>query len=110
MTPSSNLATLSSKNPGGVPGAVSITTTGGVNLSIDGATSTVQPPGDGSTTIWTPTYTLSGLGSVTDTSATTPLASAGTGSIAVNLTATKAGSSTFTPGSYGATVTVRCEP
>lgn len=110
LVPSSNLLTLSSKNSGGAPGTVSVSTTGGVNLSIDPATASVQPAGDLAATVWAPTYSLTGLQTVPDTATTTPLTTSGTGTVTVHLTATKAGGAAFQNGTYGATVTVRCEP
>lgn len=110
LVPSSNLLNLSSRNAGGVAGAVSLSTTGGVTLTVDPATSPQQPASDLAATVWAPSYSLSGLQTVTDTNALTTITNPGTGSVAVNLTATKAGGGAFHTGTYGATVTVRCEP
>lgn len=110
LAPSSTLTTLSSKNSGGVGGVVNLNTTGNVTLTVDPATSPIQPSTDGASTIWTPSYSLSGVMSVADTTALTSIANPGTGAVTVNLTATKAGGAAFHTGTYGATVTVRCEP
>jgi hypothetical protein len=110
LAPSSNLLNLSSKNPGGVAGLVTLSTTGGVTLAVDPATSPIQPATDPASTIWAPSYSLSGVQTVADTNVLTNILSPGTGSVTVNLTATKAGGGSFHTGLYGATVTVRCEP
>ncbi|KQT53100.1 hypothetical protein ASG43_19125 [Aureimonas sp. Leaf454] len=110
MTPSSNLQTLSSKNGGGTAGTVAVTTTGGVVLGVDAASSLIQPTGDVTATTWTPSYSLSGVSTVSDTSLPSTISSPGTGTINVNLTGTKSGINSFVTGSYSAVVTVRCEP
>lgn len=110
LAPSSNLTNLSSKNNGGIAGIVSLNTTGNVTLAVDPATSPIQPATDLATTIWAPSYSLAGIQSVADTNLLTNIANPGTGAITVHLTATKAGGTAFHTGTYGATVTVRCEP
>ena len=110
MTMSSNLQNISSRNAGGIPGQVTVTTTGGVTVSVDPVTVASQPAADVAPTTWTPTYSVSGSHVVAETSASSPLAAAGTGMINVNLTGTKSGLGNFVTGSYAATVTVRCEP
>ncbi|KQT64171.1 MULTISPECIES: hypothetical protein [unclassified Aureimonas] len=110
LAPSSNLSNLSSKNSGGVAGIVNLNTTGNVTLTVDPATSPIQPPTDVATTLWAPSYSLAGVQTVADTNGLTSIANPGTGAITVNLTATKAGGTAFHTGTYGATVTVRCEP
>ncbi len=110
MTPSASLQVLSSKNAGGTPGTLSLTTTGGVVLSLDAVASAIQPAGDSTATSWTASYGMSGVQSVLDASTPTTIVAPGSGTVNVHLTGTKSGSSSFVNGSYGATVTVRCEP
>lgn len=110
LAPSSDLLNLSSKNSGGIAGTVSLSTTGGVTLVVDPATSPVQPSSDPASTIWAPTYSLSGAQAVADTNVLSTITNPGTGTVTVNLSATKAGGGSFHTGVYGATVTVRCEP
>ena len=109
MKPSADLKGMSSKNGGGSPGKVTLTTTGGVNLSVDTSVTENRPVGDLSPTIWVPSYSMAGMLAISDTSITTPIASNGTGTIDVHLSGTKIGSNSFIGGSYSATVVVRCE-
>ena len=109
MVVSSDLRTLSSGLAGGDAGVVSLSTTGGVTISVDPVTLVTPPAGDATTTTWTPTYLLSGTHSVGATGVATPLPDAGASTVSVNLEGTKSGSDTFAAGSYQATVTVRCE-
>ena len=110
MTMSSNLQTISSHNAGGLPGLITLTTTGGVSVAVDPVTVSSQPAADPAPTVWVPSYSVTGTHPVAETSATSPLATAGVGLVAVHLTGTKSGSGNFVTGTYAATVTVRCEP
>ncbi|WP_078707696.1 hypothetical protein [Consotaella salsifontis] len=110
MTASSTMQSLSSKNPGGTPGVVTVTTTGGVNLSIDPPAGITAPVGDASTTTWLPTYSVSGASNVAETSTASALSAAGSSTVNVNLTGSKTGAATFAAGAYAATLTLRCEP
>lgn len=109
MIVSSNLQSLSSKNAGGVAGLIEVTTTGNVALSIGAPTSITVPSTDTSPTTWTPTYSVSGAHTVGDTSASTPLTSAGVDTVTVHLAGAKTGSDRFGAGNYSATVTVTCQ-
>ncbi|WP_061929583.1 hypothetical protein [Aureimonas sp. AU22] len=109
LTANGSLSNLSSKNPGGTPAKVDVTTTGGVRVSLDAVSSATAPSTDTSTTIWTPTYSMSGAQVVTETGVSTLMTGAGTRNVDINLTGTKSGIDTFMGGAYAATVTVRCE-
>jgi hypothetical protein len=109
LTPNGALSNMSSKNPGGVPATVEITTTGGVRVSLDAVSSATVPSADLSSTVWTPTYSMLGAQSVAETGTATLMTGSGTRSMNVHLTGTKAGADTFMGGTYAATVTVRCE-
>lgn len=111
MTASSDLTSLSSKNPGGVAGTVRLITTGGVNLSVDpGASSVTRPAGDTGTITWTPVYSSAGSHVLTESGSSRALTTAGISTVSVNLTGTKGPTDSFAVGAYQATVTVRCEP
>lgn len=109
LTANGALNLLSSKNPGGTPAKVDVTTTGGVRVSLDAVSSPSAPATDVSTTVWTPTYSMSGAQVVAETGVSTLMTGAGTRSMDINLTGTKSGTDTFMGGAYAATVTVRCE-
>lgn len=110
MTVSTNLQSLSSHNAGGQAGSVSLTTTGGVEVSVDAvADADVKPAEDTSATTWIPTYSATGAHTVSETGAATPLAAPGTSTVSVHLAGTKAGSDRFAAGDYSATVVVLCE-
>lgn len=109
MVASADLGTLSSKLAGGSPASLTLSTTGGVDLSVDPVTAVTVPAGDVTATTWTPTYSASGAHTVAETGATTALAAPGTSTVSVNLVGAKSGSDRFAAGSYQATVTVRCE-
>jgi hypothetical protein len=79
-------------------------------IGVDAASSVVQPVGDVTATSWVPTYSLSGVSTVSDTTASSSISVPGTGTVNINLTGTKSGSNSFVTGSYSAVVTVRCEP
>ncbi|WP_279478015.1 hypothetical protein [Aureimonas sp. SK2] len=103
------MSTLSSKNPGGAPAKVDVTTTGGVRVSLDAVSSATAPATDTTSTVWTPTYSMSGAQTVAETGLSTLMTGAGTRNVDINLTGTKSGMDTFMGGNYAATVTVRCE-
>ena len=109
MTVSPDLQSLSSHNSGGLAGTVTLTTTGGVSLSVDPVTTTTAPAADVTATTWTPTYSASGAHTVAETGSATSLTAPGASLISVNLAGTKGGSNRFASGNYQATVTVRCE-
>ncbi len=109
MTPSADLKTLSSTEAGGQAGSVSLSTTGGVNVSVDPVTAVTPPPADVTATTWTPSYSVSGSHNVASTSLPSALNGPGSSTVTVHLSGTKGGSNTFTTGNYTATVTVRCE-
>lgn len=108
MVPSANLQSLSSKDPGGSGGTVTVSTTGGVDLSLDAPVATV-PAGDVTAITWTPTYSATGAHTIAETGGTTTLTDSGTSTVTVHLVGTKGGSNRFAEGNYQATVTVRCE-
>ncbi|MBB3938328.1 hypothetical protein [Aureimonas phyllosphaerae] len=109
LTTNGALNNLSSKNPGGSPAKVDITTTGGVRVSLDAVSSATTPASDTTTTAWNPTYSMSGAQTVTETGVSTLMTGAGTRNVDINLTGTKSGGDSFIDGNYAATVTVRCE-
>ncbi|MBO6900355.1 MAG: hypothetical protein JJ864_03330 [Rhizobiaceae bacterium] len=109
LAASPDLQTLSSKLSGGASGSVSLTTTGGVDLSVDPVTVVTAPPADVSATSWTPTYSAAGSHTVAETGGSTTLNDPGVSTVTVHLVGTKGGSDRFTSGNYQATVTVRCE-
>lgn len=111
MTVNAALNNLSSKNAGGQAGLVSLSTTGGVTLSVDASVGALTAPaGDTAPTTWTPSYATAGTHPFSDGTASNTLAGAGSDTVTVHLTGTKAGSNVFAAGTYQATVTVRCEP
>src|SRR5690606_16174623 len=109
MVASSDLQTLSSKLAGGSPASLTLSTTGGVDLSLDPVTAVTAPAGTVTTTTWTPTYSTSGAHTIAETGGTTSLTSPGTSTVSVDLVGAKSGSDRFAAGNYQATVTVRCE-
>lgn len=109
MTASPDLQSLSSHNSGGSPGTVTLTTTGGVSLSVDPVTTPTVPSADTTSTTWTPTYSAAGAHSIVETSTATPITTPGADLVTVNLAGTKGGSNRFANGNYQATVTLRCE-
>jgi hypothetical protein len=109
MVASADLGTLSSKLAGGSPASLTLSTTGGVDLSVDPVTAVTVPAADVTATTWTPTYSVAGAHTVAESGATTALAAPGTSTVSVNLVGTKGGSDRFAAGSYQAMVTVRCE-
>lgn len=109
MVASADLATLSSKLAGGFPAVLTLSTTGGVDLSVDPVTTVSAPVADASATTWTPTYSTLGAHNITETGATTTLAAPGSSAVSVHLVGTKSGVNRFAAGTYQATVTVRCE-
>ena len=111
MTPGADLASLSSKNPLGVAGTVALVTTGNVSLNVDSAVSNVQKPAeDTTTTTWTPSYgIIVGAHPTADRTTSFAIATPGADTVTVHLAGTKSGADVFAPGSYQATVTVRCE-
>jgi hypothetical protein len=109
MTVSPDLQSLSSHNSGGSPGTVTLTTTGGVSLSVDPVTTTTVPAADTTSTTWTPTYSAAGTHSIAETGSATGLSGPGADLVTVNLAGTKGGSNRFASGNYQATVTLRCE-
>lgn len=109
MTVSADLQSLSSQNPGGAPGTVTLSTTGGVTLSVDPVTTTTVPVDDLTATTWTPTYASSGAHNIAETGGSSSLTTPGSSTVTVNLAGTKGGSNRFSAGNYQATVTVRCE-
>lgn len=109
MTVSPDLQSLSSHNSGGLAGTVTLTTTGGVSLSVDPVTITTVPAADTTSTTWTPTYSAAGTHSIAETGSATSLGTPGADLVSVNLAGTKGGSNRFASGNYQATVTVRCE-
>lgn len=106
---SADLQSLSSKLGGGSAGSITLSTTGGVDLSVDPVTVVTVPAADVSTTTWTPTYSATGAHTVAETGGTTTLTDPGTSTVSVHLVGTKGGSNRFAAGNYQATVTVRCE-
>jgi len=109
MTVSPDLQSLSSHNSGGSAGTVTLTTTGGVSLSVDPVTTTTVPAADTTATTWTPTYSSSGTHTIAETGSATSLTAPGADVVSVNLAGTKGGSNRFASGNYQATVTLRCE-
>lgn len=109
MVATADLQTLSSKIAGGSPASLTLSTTGGVNLSVDPVTVVSVPAGDLTATTWTPTYSSSGAHTIAETGSATTLTDPGTSTISVDLVGTKSGSDRFAAGNYQATVTVRCE-
>ncbi|MER8374174.1 hypothetical protein [Mesorhizobium sp. M1406] len=109
MTVSPDLQSLSSHNSGGSAGTVTLTTTGGVSLSVDPVTTTTVPSADVTSTTWTPTYSAAGTHSIVETGAVTSIGTPGADLVSVNLAGTKGGSNRFASGNYQATVTLRCE-
>ncbi len=110
LVPSGTLQSLSSRLSGGAAGVVTVTTTGGVTLSLEPTPSAVTvPAGDTTSTVWTPSYSVTGAQTIANTTTATPLTAAGTNVVNVDLTGTKTGSNTFVSGAYSATVTVKCE-
>ncbi|TPM26338.1 hypothetical protein [Mesorhizobium sp. B2-3-5] len=109
MTVSPDLQSLSSHNSGGSAGTVTLTTTGGVSLSVDPVTTTTVPAADSTATTWTPTYSASGAHTIAETGSATALTVPGADLVAVNLAGAKGGSNRFASGNYQATVTLRCE-
>lgn len=109
MTVSPDLQSLSSKNAGGVAGTVTLTTTGGVTLSVDAVASPTVPGTDTTPTTWTPTYSASGIHTIAETGTSTPITSPGVDTVTVHLAGTKSGADRFGAGNYSATVTVRCQ-
>ncbi|UDL88362.1 hypothetical protein LGH82_24980 [Mesorhizobium sp. PAMC28654] len=109
MTVSPDLQTLSSHNSGGSAGTVTLTTTGGVALSVDPVTTTTVPTADTTSTTWTPTFSSSGAHTIAETGTATNLTVPGASLVSVNLAGTKGGSNRFASGTYQATVTLRCE-
>ena len=109
MTVSPDLQSLSSHNSGGSAGTVTLTTTGGVSLSVDPVTTTTVPAADTTATTWTPTYAATGAHTIAETGSTTALSTPGASLVSVNLAGTKGSSNRFAAGNYQATVTLRCE-
>jgi hypothetical protein len=109
MAASPDLQTLSSKLGGGDSGSVTLSTTGGVSLSVDPVTVVTAPAGDTSPTTWSPTYAVTGSHNIAERSAPQALGGPGSSTVTVHLVGTKGGSDTFAAGDYEATVTVRCE-
>lgn len=109
LTTNGTLSNLSSKNPGGAPAKVSVTTTGGVHVSLDAVTGAIVPAADTGTTVWTPVYSMSGAHTVSETGAATLMTQSGTSDMDIHLTGTKSNTDSFRGGNYSATVTVRCE-
>jgi len=109
MVPDATLQQLSSLPAGGSPAKISLTTTGGVTLTVDPLVSVIKPSGDTTATTWQPSYDLAGVETATNAASPTILELAGTNLVDVHLTGTKAGSDKFANGNYIATVTVRCE-
>jgi hypothetical protein len=104
-----DLQSLSSKLAGGSAGSVTLSTTGGVELSVDPVTVVTVPAGDLSATTWTPTYSATGTHTIAETGSATELDDAGTSTVAVHVVGAKGGANRFAAGNYQATVTVRCE-
>lgn len=109
MTASADLQSLSSHNSGGSAGTVTLTTTGGVSLSVDPVTTTTVPAADVTATTWTPTYSSSGAHTIAETGSATAISTPGADLVSVHLAGTKGGSNRFASGNYQATVTLRCE-
>lgn len=109
MVASPDLQSLSSHNIGGSPGLVSLSTTGGVSLSVDPVTLTTVPPADLTPITWAPSYAVSGAHSFAEGDDPNTLTAPGSSTVTVHLAGTKGGSDTFATGAYQATVTVRCE-
>lgn len=109
MTVSTSLQSLSSQNVGGSPGTVSLSTTGGVDLSVDAVTGVTRPNEDTTPTTWTPSFSASGSHSIALTTASTELVAPGNSTVTVHLAGVKGGTDRFAAGDYEATVTVRCE-
>ncbi|MER9329086.1 hypothetical protein [Mesorhizobium sp. M0488] len=109
MTVSTDLQSLSSHNSGGSAGTVTLTTTGGVALSVDPVTLTTAPAADVTATTWTPTYSAAGAHTIAETGSATSLSAPGADLVSVHLAGTKGGSNRFASGNYQATVTLRCE-
>lgn len=109
LTPSTNLLSLSSKNAGGVPGAVTLNTTGGVQVSLDALPVGTKPASDTSATTWVQTYSSSGTHTIGETSNSTSIGTPGSSTLTVHLQGTKTLPNTFSAGTYTNIVTVRCE-
>ncbi|RUZ78148.1 hypothetical protein EN943_11615 [Mesorhizobium sp. M7A.F.Ca.US.006.01.1.1] len=109
MTASPDLQSLSSHNSGGSAGTVTLTTTGGVSLSVDPVTTMTVPSADSTSTTWTPTYSAAGAHSIVETGSATSITTPGADLVSVHLAGTKGGSNRFANGNYQATVTLRCE-
>ncbi|MER9295630.1 hypothetical protein NKI38_03865 [Mesorhizobium sp. M0621] len=109
MTVSPDLQSLSSHNSGGSAGTVTLTTTGGVSLSVDPVTTTTAPSADSTSTTWTPTYSAAGAHSIVETGSATSIGTPGADLVSVHLAGTKGGTNRFANGNYQATVTLRCE-
>lgn len=110
LTVGTNLQSLSSHNPGGQAGVVQLTTTGGVDISVDAVTDADEKPAeDNSATTWTPTYSATGAHSISETGTATPLTVPGNSTVSVHLAGTKGGTDRFAAGDYSATVVVLCE-
>ena len=88
---------------------VTLTTTGGVSLSVDPVTTTTVPSADTTSTTWTPTYSSAGTHSIVETGSATAISTPGADLVSVHLAGTKGGSNRFANGNYQATVTLRCE-
>lgn len=108
MEVSTDLQTLSSKIGGASPGTVELSTTGGVDVSVNPSVSAVVPVGDLATN-WLPEYALSGAHAVALTHTASTLNAPGMSTMTVHLTGEKSGSDRFTQGTYQATVVVTCE-
>lgn len=109
MVAAADLQTLSSKLVGGSPASLTLSTTGGVDLSLDPVTVVTVPAGDVSATSWTPTYSATGAHAIAEKAGATALAAPGTSTLSIHLVGAKGGSDRFSAGNYEATVTVRCE-
>jgi hypothetical protein len=109
MAASADLQTLSSKLGGGSAASLTLSTTGGVDLSLDPVTVVDAPAADVTATSWAPTYAASGAHTIAETAGTTSLAAPGTSTLSIHLIGTKGGTDRFSAGNYEATVTVRCE-
>ncbi|WP_244489261.1 hypothetical protein [Fulvimarina pelagi] len=88
---------------------MTITTTGGVNFSVDGSPIVTPPGTDTTATTWTPTYESSGLLALAERTNATAITIPGSHTLDVHLTGVKSGSDTFGAGVYAGTVIVRCE-
>lgn len=109
LAASADLRTLSSKLGGASAGSVTLSTTGGVDLSVDPVTVTTVPAADVTATTWTPTYSAAGSHTIAETGSPTTLNDPGMSTVTVHLVGAKSGANRFSAGNYQATVTVRCE-